>query len=209
MAQFTLVWDNTDILANPNAINQQAMYRGKVIGGAFITAGFTPANPMATSVVSALSPVLTDNVIYQFKTQSLCTVGGPRDNDNGLIEIIAFGCIVPTITKTYNQATASINLTGLDITKVKFTLKRASDNVVVFTQTVNKASNAAATLATGLLGATNYYWEIELYTIVNSVELISSDAEFLGEACGAYALTTDANPVCDPITATTITSTNL
>lgn len=211
MAQFTLNWDNTDVLASANVISQRAGYRTKNAGGVFTTTGFTPANDMAKSVTTADTPSgLTDNLIYQLKIQSICTAGGPTDNDNGIKDMITFACIDPTLATDVNIAGITLNLAGTNITKVRFTLKRSLDNVVMYGPTiVNVVANTATATATGLVAETDYYWEIELYTTLNNIEVKSSDVAFLGVACGPYSITTDEEPVCDPVTAVTVTSIEL
>lgn len=210
MGQFTLQWDNTDVLANANAISQRALYRLRDTGGAWISAGFTPANDMAKSVNSADTPSgLTDNKIYEFKIQSICTLSGPSDNDNGIQEHIVFACIIPTLTKTITTATSVINLTGTNISKVKFTLKRSLDNVVMGSSTVNNVANSAGLTVPGLTASTTYYWQIELYATINNVEVVSSSVPFLGAVCGTYPITTDALAICNPTTSLTVTSIEL
>ena len=207
MAQFTLSWNNTAVNANPNATAQTALYRGKTAGGAFSSMGFTPSNNMAKSVNSALSPVVSNNIVYEFKVQSVCSVNGPTDNDNGLQEAMQFECILPTLTKSETTATATISVTGLDITRALFTLRRASDNVLISGATqVDRIGNSIAHTVTGLTGNVGYYWQIELIALVKGVQSISSDVVNLGAPCGPYAVTTDAPAVCNPITAITVSS---
>lgn len=200
MAQFTLSWNNTTALASANVINTRALYRYKSIGGAFISTGFTPSNDLAKSAVTTDSPILDDNKVIQFKIQSLCTSNGPTDNDNGIQENIGFACITPTLSQTDTTGTATISTVGLDITKVRFTLKRASNNTTIGTPTiVNVVSNSASNTKTELLSNTNYYWQIELYAIINNVEVKS-------EVCSPYPFTTNETPTCNPLTDFTITS---
>lgn len=200
MAQFTLSWNNADILANVNVINVRALYRYKTLGGAFVSAGFTPANDMATSVITADTPILDNNKVVEIKVQSICTTNGPTDNDNGIQEAIEFACIVPTVTKTETTGTIVVDTTGLDITKVRFTLRKASDNTIVGSAiTANVVANEATTVKTDLVGATNYYWQTELYATVNNVEVKSA-------ICSPYPFTTDTPLICDPLTDFTISS---
>lgn len=206
-AQFNLTWDNTDVNASSNSLHQRASYRQKSVGGSFITTGFTPANDMAKTVNAATTPsTLLFNAVYEFKVENLCTVGGPTINDNGVREAIQFSCINPTTDQDHDSASISVNLTGLDITKVKFTLKKASDNTIVASSLVVKSGTSVAYNATGLTPTTNYYWQIELYANVNSVEVISSQAAYLDQPCSPYPFTTEANPTCAPITAALITA---
>ncbi len=206
MSQFTLDWDNTALLATGNTIGQRAVYRYKSVGGAFISTGFTPDNDLADSVDSVDSPVLDDNKVIEFKIQTLCEVSGPTDNDNGIQEVIDFAEIIPEIGKDDSSSEIEINVTNLDITKARFTLRKASDNSLVTSTVVNKSVNTIALTKTGLTFLTNYYWQIELYAIVNTIEVISSYLEYIGTPFSPYPFTTDAPPVCDPVTAMDVTS---
>lgn len=207
-AQFTLYWNNSKILNNANVIAQRALYRLRSVGGNFLTSGFTPANDIAKNITSADSPYIADNIVAQFKIQSICTINGPRDNDNGIKEAINFACISPTIIKTHNQATATINITGLDITKARFTLKKTSDNSVVQSGILGTVTSNTSISYTkvGLIANTSYYWEIELYAVIDNIEVISSNEDYLGDSCGNYSFTTDSAPTCVPITAITVAS---
>ncbi len=210
MAQFTLTWDNTEALANANAINQRASYRLKTVGGAWVTTGFTPANDMAVAETTTdTANSLTNNKVYEFMIETLCASGGPTPGDNGIQEDITFSCIVPTLTKTHNSAKAVVDLTGTDVSKVRFTLKRTTDNVVMGTALVLNVANSAELNVTGLAASTNYYWEIELLANVNNIEVSSLAVAYLGAVCGSYPTVTDANPVCDPTTSLTVTSIEL
>lgn len=183
--QFTITWDNTEIAATTNALSQLVVYRQKAIGGAYLSAGFTPSNPLAKSVSGALSPVLDDNKIYQFKQQTICTANSPSENDNGVQESISLVCLLPTITQTTTQTTATLDVTGLDITKAKFLLKKQSDNSNASSPfTVNRVGNSIQATATGLTTATAYYWQINLYSVVNGLEVIS-------DTCTPYNVTTN------------------
>lgn len=200
MAQFTLIWNSIDLQTSTNSLAQRVLYRYKTVGGGFISTGFSLPNDLAITINTVESPILDNNKVIEFKVQNICTENGPTDNDNGIQEVIALVCLVPVLTKTTTTGTISIDLTGLDIIKVKFTLKKASDNTIVGTPIiVNKTSNSAGTSATGLTSNTNYYWQTQLYSVVNNVEVIS-------EVCSPHSFTTDPIAVCDPITAITVTS---
>lgn len=207
MAQFTLSWNNADAVAQANAISQRASYRLKTVGGAWLTGGFIPANDMAKSVSTTdTASNLTNNVVYEFLTETLCTAGGPSANDNGIQEGIAFACLIPTLTKTYNSAKAVISLVGTDVSKVRLTLKRTLDNVIMGTSLIPKVNNLAELTVIGLAFSTNYYWQVELFANVNNIEVSSLAVAYLGVVCGSYPTVTDANPVCNPTTSLTITS---
>ena len=208
MAQFTLTWNNAAILSNPNSIGQRALYRVKSVGGSFLSTGFTPANDLLTSVTSVLSPTLDENSVHEFKIQGLCTVNGPTDNDNGIKEIISFTCIVPTLVNSITTASASINVANTDISKARFTLRKSSDNSILFGPVIiaRVGDSIESGNATGLTASTNYYWQIELYSTVQGLEVISSNSEYLGAVCGPYLFMTDAQPVCNPVTSLTVNS---
>ena len=194
MAQFTLNWFAAPVMVNPNATGQRAVYRQKSIGGSFLTTGFTPANDLPKTQESVTSPVLANNIIWEFKVQALCTEGGPIDNDNGIIEALKFFCIVPTVTFGAEDSTISINKTGLDITKARFVCKLQSNNAIVFGPvTANPVGNGISATATGLDANEDYYWEYELYSTVNGIEIISSASGQLNDTCGPYNFTTEAN----------------
>lgn len=208
--QFKLDWLNSKVAASSNSISQRALYRYKAIGGAFISTGFTPANDLATSANTVDSPVLDDNKIVQFEVETICTLNGPALNDNGIQEAIGFACLIPTIAKTDTTSDISIDVTGLDITKARFTLRKSSDNSLVGSSiTATPIANSISGSATGLTPSTNYYWQIELYSTVNTIEVISSDVEYLGAPCSPYPVVTDAPAVCPPVTAATISSTEV
>lgn len=195
MAQFTLTWDNSNVLADSNVVSQKLFYRYKTIGGAFIAGA-----DLSKDTKSVDSPILSDNRVIEFIIQCSCNENGPSDNDNGIQEAIQFTCIVPNIVKTHNQSTATLNLTGLDITKVKFTLKKSTDNTIVGTPViVNVINNGASITNTGLVEVTNYYYQIELYANVSNIEVKSS-------VCSPYPFQTNVLPACDPITFLTVTS---
>ena len=207
MAQISLNWDNTGVLSNTNVTGQKASYASRS-AGAWVTIGFTPSNIMAKTVNSALSPnTLVDNVVYQFKVEAICTVGGPTINDNGIREIISFSCLSPTLTHDVYTGTISLDVTSTDITKARFTLKKASDNTIVFGPTiVSKTLFTITQTIAGLAPSTNYYWTVELYAIVNSVEVISSSTDYLGTVCSPYPFRTSDEPTCNPVTSGTISS---
>lgn len=202
MSQFTLRWDNTDVNASTNSINQKLQYRYKSVGGLFIDSTI-----IDKTVNTVDSPILNDNKIIEFKVQCLCTANGPTDNDNGIIENIGFVCINPTITKTDIQSTITLDVTGLDITKARFTLKKSSDNSLIgLPVIVDKVGTTIATTQTGLVTATNYYWQIELYANINNTEVKSSDLGFLEIPCSPYPFITNNPPTCSPVTAITVAS---
>lgn len=200
MGNLNLAWDNSAVLANPNATEQIAYKRKKSIGGAYDILAFTPANPMATSVSAAVAAVL-DNIIYQFKVEATCTAGGPVPNINGVQEGIEFACINPVLTSDNLSVSVAINVTGLDIIKARITLFKASDNSVVGgPSVVNTIANSINKTFIGLLASTDYYIKYEFYANVNGVEVVSSSAAYLNALCGgnsgAFSTSTTTDPSC-------------
>lgn len=207
MAQFTLVWDNTDVLASSNSTGQTVSYRYKTIGGAFDTTGFTPSNILNTDAITAISPNLDNNKVVQFKVACDCTSNGPTNNDNGLQEAIAFACIAPNITPTGTGATIIINVVDTDITKARFTVKNSGDNTIVMAASVvDRDHDYITKIVSGLEEGTSYYVQIELYAIVDNTEVISSSSNYLGEICSPYPFSTDATPACDSVTSVDVSS---
>jgi len=194
MATITLTWDNTAVIGSVNSLNQTAYKRIKAVGGLFSSAGFTPGNPLLTSAVTTDADVIP-NRIYEFKVENNCTAGGPTANSNGFKEQIVFECIAATLGKTSTTVTVSVNLTDIDFTKVKFTLRKQSDDSLVATATENKVANAASHTFTGLSGSTGYYVELEYLTDIEATEVISSDSDYLNDVCGGnvdgFKITTD------------------
>jgi hypothetical protein len=195
MAQFTFLWGNTDVLASSNATGQRASYRQKTVGGTWLTSGFTPTNDLTKSAVTVQSPVVTNNVVYEFKLECLCTQNGPTSNDNGIIEQIGFSCITPNLVNTSTTSTATIDLTNTDITKISFELRKASDNSLVFGPViVARIGNSAQAVAAGLTASTNYYWKTSLIATVNGVEVNSSGTGYINSLCGPFNFTTSVAP---------------
>jgi hypothetical protein len=209
MTQLTLIWDDTDSYGgDPNITAQRASYRYKTIGGSWITSGFTPANDLDVDVTTVQPPEIEDNKVVEYKVEAICTLNGPTINDNGIQEGIGFACITPDVSDfTPTEATITIDLTDTDITKVRFTLKKSSDNSVIMTPTVvDRLSNSATITKTGLTGSTSYYWQVELYANINSFEVKSSDSGYLGQPCSPYPFTTEEEIICDALTAATVSS---
>lgn len=172
MAQFNLNWTPN---INANVISQRAEYRQKSVGGAFITSGFNPANDLSTSATTTQTPLLLDNVIYEFRIANICSEGGPTYNDNGIIESITFDCPVPSVTSTDTSITA--NITGLptDITKVIFRLY-ASDGTTLVQgpTTVTTSSGNASLIFSGLSSSTTYVVATQIAANVNGSEVTST-----------------------------------
>lgn len=183
MALIHLSWDNS-ILTTPNELAYRASKRVKTVGGAFSTAGFSPANDMSLSI-GATDATVTANKVYEFKLEMICASGGPTISPNGIQEWIAFSCLAVDLTSDDSHVSAHINVFGTDITKARLTLKRASDNTIVGGPViVNNVADAIDHTFSGLASNTAYYIEIEYYATVNGGDVISSDALFLGSPCG-------------------------
>lgn len=198
MATFTLNWDNSLVLAEPNAINQRASYRVKSVGGPYLTTGFTPANDLATTDVTT-SRTGTENTVYQFKIEAICTAGGPTPNDNGVVEQIVFECIDPIFTDiTSTEFTVTVPTSTTDMTEIKFDLRLQGDGSLVDTITSISPGNLGDTIAifTGLTPNTAYYLEMTYYATINGVLVASDSVDYLGDVCGGnvvtYQVTTEA-----------------
>lgn len=199
MGTLKLKWNNSAIISNPNTIAQRASKRIKAIGGSYDTTGFVPANDMATTE-NETEATITNNRVYEFILQAICQNGGPVDNDNGPIEGIVFQCINPTFQIFYNQVNVVVNLLNTDISKIRVTLKKQLDNSTVGTFTASRSGDTATANFGSLTASTGYWVQIELYAVVNGVEVISSAANYLNAVCGsnagAYQFTTSAPPAC-------------
>lgn len=196
MASLNLQWDNTNVNASANATAQRVSKRLKSVGGAFSTSGFTPANDLAKSD-NSISATVDDNKIYEFKVEAICSINGPTANNNGLVEGIAFACIVPSFNKTGTTGQVIVDVTGLDISKIAFTLKKYSDNSLIANQTVARVGNSVTANFSGLSMSTQYYVEYELIAVVNGVEVSQSDLDEEAAVCGTgkiYNFTTDYVP---------------
>lgn len=196
MASSILTWDNTNVLANPNVSRQRVSKRVKTVGGPFLITGFTPANDLPKSV-NTVDADVTANKVYEFKVEAICTFGGPTANDNGIIEGIAFGCIVPSFTQTINTGQVVVNLIDTDITKVRFILRKLSDNSLVANQTVSRVGDSVTANFSGLAPNTGYWVEYDLYAMVNGIEVSYEVQNPEAELCGhdtTYNFTTNSSP---------------
>lgn len=203
MPQFVLNWFAAPVMVNPNATGQRAVYRQKAVGGSFISTGFTPTNDLTIVAQTTTSPNLAANKIWEFKIQALCTTGGPTDNNNGIVEALKFACITPTLSSTSVTATIQVNITGLDISKITFTLHKNSDNSIVFGPVTNTPSGSIIQAqATGITDDTDYYWSYYLHSVVGGVEILSTAVNQLNAECQSDVFHTPPD-VCLPVTATT------
>ncbi len=207
MAQFNITWYNTAVIINPNATGQRVSHRGKTAGGAYVTAGYTPANNLPKTASASQSPILGDNVVWEFKVECLCDEGGPTPNDNGNIEGLKFACLEPVVSNIETDSvTITLNVLNTDITSATFILHKSADDVVVAgPTTIARVGNSITWNVTGLDPETNYYVETILYAIVNGAQIASNDADQLNASCISEDFITLAD-VCAPVTAADITS---
>lgn len=199
MAQFTLNWFNTAVIINPNVTGQRAVYRQKSVGGAFISTGFTPPNDLPKTASTTTSPVLANNIVWEFKVQAICTEGGPTDNDNLIQEGLKFSCLVPLVTAiTTGEATITLNVLGLDITQATFIIHLASDNSIeAGPTTVARVGNSITFNASGLTDGAEHYIETILYAIVNGSQIQSNDPDQIGDSCFSDNFET-VSAFCEP-----------
>lgn len=200
---YMLSWDNTEIVANTNTVSQIAYYREKIISGEFSTIGFIPSNPLDGATNLVISPDLPNaNSIYEFKLEVTCAQNGPIMNENGLLEGIRFSCLAaPTITfgETTAQAMYDLSGGGNSITKIRFVLRKDSDNSIIKDETVTPVAGIFTSSITGLDTGTAYYYQTEYFSELNGVEVRSGSADQLNALCGDYDFITE-NPVCNPVT---------
>jgi len=196
MAQFNLTWFNTAVVINPNSTGQRVSHRQKSVGGVFTTTGYTPANDLPKTASASQSPILANNIVWEFKVEALCEEGGPTINDNGLQEGLKFACLVPSLSQTTDTATIVLNVAGLDIHQATFILHLdADDSVVSGPTTVARVGNSISHTATGLDPDTEYYWEFIEYAIVDGSEIASNNANQLNASCESVTFETDED-VC-------------
>lgn len=200
---YMLSWDNTEIVANTNTVSQIAYYREKIISGEFSTIGFIPSNPLDGATNLVISPDLPNaNSIYEFKLEVTCAQNGPIMNENGLLEGIRFSCLAaPTITfgETAAQAMYDLSGGGNSITKIRFVLRKDSDNSIIKDETVTPVAGIFTSSITGLDTGTAYYYQTEYFSELNGVEVRSGSADQLNALCGDYDFITET-PVCNPVT---------
>lgn len=206
MAQFNINWFNAAVIINPNATAQRVSHRQKSVGGAFTTTGYTPLNDLPTSASASLSPVLANNIVWEFKVEAICTEGGPEANTNGNQEGLKFACLVPSLTFDTDSAQIVLNVAGTDITAATFILRRVDDNTAVDgPTTVARVGTGITREAEGIDPGTDYYWEIIQYAIVNGSQIASNDASQLGASCFSIDFTTTED-TCLPVTDLDISS---
>ncbi len=161
MATIDLNWDNTAVNASGNVTGQRASKRIKAVGGAWSTSGFMPANDMAKAV-NYTSANITSNRIYEFKIETLCSVGGPIINDNGIKEGIVFECAGGFSSEPGTSGQLKAKITGFnvsvpDFNKVKFALYDASNTTLLATSPELNNSSVIQYIFTGLTPLTEYF----------------------------------------------------
>jgi len=204
MAQFNINWFNTAIILNPSSEEVRVLHRQKSVGGDYSYIGYTPANDLPKTASTSQSPILANNIVWEFRVETQCGEGLTTPNDNGNQEGLKFACLTPSISETETTATIVLNVTGLDITSGTFTLRKVSDDSVVSgPTTVARVGIAITHTATGLIAATGYYWDYVVYAIVNGSQIQSNSINQLNSSCFSIDFTTDLL-LCAPCTAITI-----
>ena len=107
-AKFNLAW-TAPINTNSNVLRQRSEYRRKTTGGAYIGTGFFKPNPLSPTESSNSIDTLLENVIYEFRITSECSVGGSAPTIT--VESIKFIC--PTLNFTRTDSTITITASGL------------------------------------------------------------------------------------------------
>jgi hypothetical protein len=221
MAKFNLTWNSSSLQGNTNVTSQEASWQKK-IGGTWSASGFNPANPLLTSASATQSPdLIPDNVIYQFRIRTMCTLNGPVNNVGGPSELIHFACpTAPSLSNTGLTATIAVDLTGTDINKVAFTLRKApvapalpspTDPIVMARTIVNKGSGTVVsiTASTGVAYSTAYYWEVDMCATlfnggINTDVWSAANTGNIGSTC-KFMFTAVDPPTCAMVTGLTIT----
>jgi hypothetical protein len=195
MGNINLAWNNSDVTAAAGVTAVRLSKRIKAIGGVWDTSGFTPSNDIDKTLAAAVSAV-TNNRVYEYKLESVCSGGDLVPNLNGVIEQIFFACVNPSIAKTHNSAYVTVALGSTDITKIRVTLKKESDDTTVQTITTFKIGSNAIAHFSSLTPSTAYYVQIELFANVGGVEVVSSGTGYIEAVCGgtaAFDFTTEAS----------------
>jgi hypothetical protein len=170
MANFTLNW-STNI--NGTVLNQQAEYRQKSIGGAYLTTGFIPANPLSSSAITTSINSLTDNIVYQFRVSNLCTLG--NTGYTAIEEGIKFACVTPTETHTSTSIQSTVSSLPSDIIKVRHTLYNSLGTVILQGPIeVVTIAGISSNNFTGLTPLTSYIIKVELVANVDGAEVVSN-----------------------------------
>lgn len=183
------------------SLNSTGQIAKKRIKGASVwdTTGFSPINTLSSTATTTMANVDLNNV-YEFQIDNQCVIGGIGSSN--IYEGIVFNCTTSNAETDIDMSTINVN-TGfslpLSITKIRFTLKKTSDNSVVYGPAiVNVIAGGASTTATGLLSATDYYWTYDLYAVVNGVEVNSSQSPY-NQTCTLNITTSDV-PLCPQVT---------
>lgn len=187
----------------------------------FMTTIFTPTNPLASSVIAAAFTTNNKNIVYRFKVENLCNDGTTLVNTNGIQEGIIFGCIPPSVkagdttTTTYTARILKGMYTQVDgvnypnavssISAIEYTLYNAANTQAIANQGPFKvttitgvgSSESFEHTFTGLTPGTTYTLRYVLFATVNTFEVRSDAAQYLGVACLNNGVnTTSGAPTC-------------
>lgn len=183
MALFEFNWTPN---INSGTIAQRVSYRQKSIGGDFISTGFNPANDLSITASSITINGLLNNVIYEFKLQNICQVGGAIDGRIG--EFIVFECPIISLSATKNIIIVNIPEQNEDI-KIKYTLW--DEQQLIKYDTIISTDNQ--TTFTNVEPNTKYIVKVELIANINNVDIISP-------CYSTTSITTQAEQSCGEIT---------
>lgn len=175
-AVLNLTWNNSAVAASANAIGQRASKRIASVGGAWDTSGFKPLNDLPVSATHTAAGVIP-NIVYDFKIEALCNIGGPTINANGVRQGIYFAEIIPQFSQDDNGSDVDLTITlsvTSDITKARIKMYRQIDDNLLSTQTPVNSSNTCSHTFAALANSLGLYFTVELYTVVNGIEIISS-----------------------------------
>ena len=215
MANIFLSWVPAN---NANATGQIAKAIAKINGSTpNITTQFSPSNTMIKTVSSTVFSTINTNMVYRFTIETICSVGGPTPNTNGVQEEIVFECVNPTaltgdITNNTYKARVIKGIYSIvdgvsyaipvsSIQGVEYTLYNAANTVLISGPALGvltgTGSNEAYTHTfTGLVASTGYTLRLVLLSIVNGVLVRSDSPSYLNGPCVSVINTTATAPSC-------------
>lgn len=220
---FTFDWDNTALATDSNVIGQRISFRPKDTLGAWHTAGFTPSNDINKTIHHAINPLIADNLIYQFKLETICGVGGPVISNNDIQEQITFQCVEPSYTYLiqgvpgFLETDITISLHNLDdVNSVDLLIRKVSDDSLFrgpYTMAVINGS-LEQDISTNIDQSTYYYIQTRYRAFVQGVQVYSDSSNYLGAWCSSQSFiaptsnTTTTTTTLPPGSTTTSTSTS-